>query len=374
MSDVANDTATIERWKATRQEELDAEAIYRALAESESTPERRRLFEELADDERRHATHWEERLREADVDPGPGRPGQRARVLCKLAGDFGDTVVVPIMRDREALSTEAYLDESRAFADDEERHERALVALVGDTRGEPIGRALARLQRGRAAGGNALRAAVLGVNDGLVSNAALVMGVAGAGIASKDILVTGVAGLIAGAGSMAMGEWISVQSSRELHARELQIEEQHIAASAEEEQAELALVYEQKGLHPREARQIAERLSADPTTALDIHAREELGIDPEELGGSPWVAAGTSFVLFVVGAILPILPFAFLSGHVAVGVALAVSALGLFGIGAAITLLTGRSVLLSGSRQLAFGAAAFLVTYGVGALFGAVVG
>ncbi len=374
MSDLANETATIERWKATRQEELDAEAIYRALAESERTPERRRLFEELADDERRHATHWEERLREADVDPGPARPGQRARVLCKLAGDFGDTVVVPIMRDREALSTEAYLDESRAFADDEERHERALVALVGDTRGEPIGRALARLQRGRAAGGNALRAAVLGVNDGLVSNAALVMGVAGAGIASKDILVTGVAGLIAGAGSMAMGEWISVQSSRELHARELQIEEQHIAASAEEEQAELALVYEQKGLHPREARQIAERLSADPTTALDIHAREELGIDPEELGGSPWVAAGTSFVLFVLGAILPILPFVFLSGHVAVGVALAVSALGLFGIGAAITLLTGRSVLLSGSRQLAFGAAAFLVTYGVGALFGAVVG
>jgi VIT1/CCC1 family predicted Fe2+/Mn2+ transporter len=374
MSGVVTDPATIERWRATRQEELDAEAIYRALASSEADPERAGVFSGLADDEGRHAAHWEARLREAGIDPGPARPGQRARVLSKLAGDFGDTVVAPIMREREKLSTEAYLDESGEFALDEERHARALAALIGDTRGEPIGRALARLQRGRAAGGNALRAAVLGVNDGLVSNASLVMGVAGAGVASKDILVTGVAGLIAGACSMAMGEWISVQSSRELSARELQIEQQHLVASAEEEQAELALVYEQKGLHPREARQVAERLSADPTTALDTHAREELGIDPEELGGSPWVAAGASFVLFVLGAILPIVPFALLSGNTAVAVALAVSALGLFGIGAAITLLTGRGVLVSGARQLAFGAAAFLVTYGVGVLFGAAVG
>ncbi len=374
MTALETDPDTIERWKAARQEELDAEAIYRALAAAQTIPERAELFAAIADDERRHAAHWEELLRAAGVQPGPARPGQRARILCRLAGDFGDTVVVPIMRDREAHSTEAYMDESGAFAIDEERHARALATLVGETRGEPIGRALARLQRGRAAGGNALRAAVLGVNDGLVSNASLVMGVAGAGIASKDILVTGVAGLIAGACSMAMGEWISVQSSRELSARELKIEEEHLAASAEEEQAELALVYEQKGLHPQEARQVAERLSADPTTALDTHAREELGIDPEELGGSPWVAAGTSFVLFVLGAILPIIPFTFLSGHAAVAVALAVSALGLFGIGAAITLLTGRSVLASGFRQLAFGAAAFAVTYGIGALFGTAIG
>jgi VIT1/CCC1 family predicted Fe2+/Mn2+ transporter len=374
MSDVVIDPATNERWTATRQEELDAEAIYRALASSEHDPERARIFAGLADDERRHAAHWDARLREAGVDPGPARPGQRARLLANLAGDFGDTVVAPIMREREKLATEAYLDESRAFALDEQRHARALAALVGDTRGEPIGRALARLQRGRAAGGNALRAAVLGVNDGLVSNASLVMGVAGAGVASSDILITGVAGLIAGACSMAMGEWVSVQSSRELSAHELQIERQHLAASADEEQAELALVYEQKGLHPREARQVAERLSADPATALDTHAREELGIDPDELGGSPWVAAGASFALFVLGAILPIVPFAFLSGNTAVAVALVVSALGLFGIGAAITLLTGRGVLRSGSRQLVFGAAAFAVTYGVGALFGTFVG
>ena len=250
MTALETDPATIERWKAARQEELDAEAIYRALAAAQTTPERAELFAGIADDERRHAEHWEELLRAAGVEPGPAGPGQRARILCRLAGDFGDTVVVPIMRDREALSTEAYMDDSGAFAADEERHARALATLVGDTRGEPIGRALARLQRGRAAGGNALRAAVLGVNDGLVSNASLVMGVAGAGVASKDILVTGVAGLIAGACSMAMGEWISVQSSRELSARELAVEQRHIVTESEVEQAELALVYEQKGLHP----------------------------------------------------------------------------------------------------------------------------
>jgi VIT1/CCC1 family predicted Fe2+/Mn2+ transporter len=219
-----------------------------------------------------------------------------------------------------------------------------------------------------------LRAAVLGVNDGLVSNASLVMGVAGARVASSDILLTGIAGLIAGACSMAMGEWISVQSSRELAERELAIEREHIASQGEQELAELALVYEQKGLDPVEARHVADVLMADPTTALDTHAREELGIDPDELGGSPWVAAGTSFLLFVLGAIVPVIPFVFLSGTAAVSVALVASAAALFGIGVAITLLTGRSPLLAGLRQLAFGGAAFAVTYGVGALFGAAVG
>jgi len=374
MTEVSVDPATVERWKASLKDETDAEAVYRALAAAQRDPARRALFTEIADDERRHAAHWEERLRDAGVDPGSLGPGQRARILCRLAPDFGTTVVIPIMRDREAQSTEAYLDESHAFAEDEQRHARALAGLVGDTRGEPIGRALARLQRGRAGGGNALRAAVLGVNDGLVSNASLVMGVAGARVASSDILLTGIAGLIAGACSMAMGEWISVQSSRELSERELAIEREHIATEGEQELAELALVYEQKGLDPVDARHVADVLMADPTTALDSHAREELGIDPDELGGSPWVAAGASFLLFVIGAIVPVLPFVFLTGTAAVSVALAAAAVGLFAIGAAITLLTGRSPLRSGARQLLFGGAAFAVTYGVGALFGTAVG
>jgi len=365
-----SDPETTDRWLATRRDELDAEAVYRALAAAEADAARKEVFEKIADDERRHAEHWEERLRKAGIDPGPAAPSQRARLLCRLARDFGDTVVLPIMRDREVQATESYLDDSGQFARDEEQHARLLATIVGDVRGEPVGHALAQLQRGRAAGGNALRAAVLGVNDGLVSNASLVMGVAGAGVASRDILVTGVAGLIAGACSMAMGEWISVQSSRELHERELSLERDHIASDADAEGAELELVYEQKGLHPAQAEDVAKVLMADPLTALDTHAREELGIDPDELGGSPWVAAGTSFALFVVGAILPVLPFIVFSGAAAIGVTLGVSALGLFGIGAAITLLTGKSPLVSGARQLAFGAAAFAVTYGVGVLFG----
>ena len=144
---------------------------------------------------------------------------------------------------------------------------------------------------------------------------------------------------------MAMGEWISVQSSRELSAKELAIEERHIATEADVERAELALVYEQKGLHPREARKVAERVVVRRQTALDTHAREELGIDPEELGGSPGSRRGCRSSSSSSAPILPILPFVFLSGSTAVVVALALSALGLFAIGAAITLLTGRSPL-----------------------------
>jgi VIT1/CCC1 family predicted Fe2+/Mn2+ transporter len=369
-----SEALAVAQWLATRRDELDAEAVYRALAAAEANEERRALFIQIADDERRHAAHWEGLLREVGADVEPGAVSPRARLLCRLAQDFGGTVVVPIMRDREAQSTEAYLGGSLEFARDEQRHARALATVVGDVRGEPIGRALAQLQRGRAAGGNALRAAVLGVNDGLVSNASLVLGVAGAGVASRDILVTGVAGLIAGACSMAMGEWISVQSSRELHERDLSLEREHLVLDADSESAELELVLEQKGLRPDMAASVAKTLMADPLTALDTHAREELGIDPGELGGSPWVAAGTSFLLFVVGAIVPVLPFAFLASGPGVGVALGISAVGLFGIGAAITLLTGKSALRSGIRQLAFGAAAFAVTYGVGALFGTAVG
>lgn len=370
------DGATLDRWRQALAGEVDAEAVYRALAASEQDQSRRSVLSALADDEERHVQHWVGRLRAAGVDPAPLQPGQRARLLCRLVPQFGDTVVLPIMRDRERLATEAYAagGDAPGISADERKHAVLLGSLVGETRGEPIGHALGRLQRGRADGGNALRAAVLGVNDGLVSNLSLVMGVAGAGVASQDILVTGVAGLIAGAGSMAMGEWISVQSSRELHERELSVERAHIEADPSREEAELALVYEQKGLHPAQAKDVAASLMADPQTALDTHAREELGIDPDELGGSPWVAAGASFALFVVGAIIPVLPFVALDGGAAVATALAASVVGLFVIGAAITLLTGRSVLRSGLRQLAFGLAAAAVTYGVGTLFGVALG
>jgi VIT1/CCC1 family predicted Fe2+/Mn2+ transporter len=258
---------------------------------------------------------------------------------------------------------------------EERSHARLLRVISGTTAGGLEGGAIAQLEgRHRAAGGNALRAAVLGANDGRVSNLSLVMGVAGAELSGQSILITGLAGLLAGAGSMALGEWLSVQSSRELYQRQIIIEARELAEAPEEEEAELALIYQAKGLPEAQANDLAKRLIANEASALDTLAREELGVDPQELGGSAWVAAGTSFVLFAIGAIIPVLAFIFLSGMTAVIASLALSALGLFGIGAAITLMTGRSVLFSGARQVLFGLAAAALTYGIGRLIGVSIG
>jgi VIT1/CCC1 family predicted Fe2+/Mn2+ transporter len=223
-------------------------------------------------------------------------------------------------------------------------------------------------------GGNALRAAVLGANDGLVSNLSLVMGVAGAGLESRVILITGLAGLLAGACSMAMGEWISVQSSRELYERELAVERVEIARFPEEEYQELVEIYEERGLSTSVAQQMATHVMADAERALEVMAREELGIDPEELGGSAWTAATSSFVLFVAGAVVPVAWFACFSTAAAVPLSLAASAVALFAIGAAITRVTSRSPWRSGTRQLAMGLAAAAATYGIGYLLGVSVG
>ncbi len=219
-------------------------------------------------------------------------------------------------------------------------------------------------------GGNVLRAAVLGVNDGLVSNLSLVMGVAGAELDGRAILITGLAGLLAGASSMAMGEWLSVQSSRELNSRQLAIEKQHLAQIPEIEAEEFVQMYKAKGLSDELAREVAAQLMENPDHALDTMAREELGINPQDLGGSAWQAAGASFALFAVGAIVPVVPFFFLGHMDAVMVSLVASAIALFVIGAGITRLTGRSILFAGTRQLLFGLGAAALTYGIGRLIG----
>lgn len=169
---------------------------------------------------------------------------------------------------------------------------------------------------------------------------------------------------------MALGEWLSVQSSRELYQRQIEIERSELATDPQEEAEELALIYQSKGLDPEQARATAARIMSDQANALETLAREELGIDPEELGGSAWEAAITSFLLFAVGAIVPVLPFIFLSGSLAVVVSLAFGAIGLFLIGAGITLFTGRTVLASGTRQVAFGLVAAAATYLIGLLIG----
>ncbi len=363
------------RYQANLQDEMDSAALYRTLADLEVQPQLAEVYRRLAVVEERHAQFWEQCLRATGQPVPPRRPGWRSRGLSWLARHLGPQFVLPTIATLEEVGRHMYDRQPEAQATqmpaDERSHARLFRTIVDASRTGMEGSALARLEgRHRAVGGNALRAAVLGANDGLVSNFSLIMGVAGAALSPQSILITGLAGMLAGACSMAMGEWLSVQSSRELYQRQIAIEAGEIAAVPEEEQEELVLIYEAKGLSPEAARKIAAEVMANAGHALDTLAREELGINPEELGGSPWVAAGVSFGLFATGACLPVAPFAFLTGMPAVMVSLAVSTVALFLVGAAITLLTGRSVWYSGLRQLLFGSVAAGVTYGIGRLLG----
>ena len=221
----------------------------------------------------------------------------------------------------------------------------------------------------RSGGGGALRAGVFGANDGLVSNFSLVMGVSGAGADERFILLAGIAGLLAGAFSMAAGEYVSVRAQRELFERQIEIERREIREHPEAEHVELVQIYQRKGLPRRDAQQLARAMMADPQRALDTHAREELGLDPTDLG-SPWRAASSSFLLFALGAVIPVLPYVFLAEPWAVYLSALLSALALFSIGAALARITGRNPLWSGGRMLLIGGCAATITYLVGMLIG----
>jgi VIT1/CCC1 family predicted Fe2+/Mn2+ transporter len=365
----------VARYRMNHQGEIDGAALYRTMAEVTTQPQLAEVYRRLAAIEEKHAQFWEQQLRTAGQSVPPRRPSWRARTLRWLAKRLGASFVLPTLATMEQADRHLYDAQPEArtttMPTDERSHARLLSLMASTSRAGIEGRALARLEgRHRAVGGNALRAAVLGANDGLVSNLSLVMGVAGAQLSGQGVLITGLAGLLAGACSMAMGEWLSVQSARELSQRQLAIEAEEIRAVPHEEQQELALIYEAKGLPPDEARKVAAEIMTDETKALETLAQEELGIDPAELGGSPWEAAAMSFVLFAVGAILPVVPFAVLTGIHAVIASLGISAAALFGIGAAITLFTGRNALYVGSRQLLFGLVAAGLTYGIGRLLG----
>jgi vacuolar iron transporter family protein len=365
----------IRRYRQSLQAETDGAALYRALAEVESSPEIAEVYRRLAATEERHADRWRSRLQEAGQAVLAPRPGFRTRFLAWLARRFGIDAVLPFIVQEEVKDSRAYSHHPEAreagIVADEQSHARIFRHLAAVAPGGVDGASLARLGgRHRASGGNALRAAVLGANDGLVSNFSLVMGVAGANLEPKTILLTGMAGLLAGAISMALGEWLSVQSSRELYQRQLQIEQTELETAPEEEQEELALIYQAKGVAPEQARELAARLIGDQGTALDTLAREELGIDPADLGGSAWVAAGTSFLLFALGAIVPVLPYLGVGGSTAVVTSALLSAAALFILGAGTTLFTGRPPVSACIRQVFFGLAAAAVTFGLGKLVG----
>lgn len=368
----------VERWLENRREEVDSASQYRAMAAAEKRAEVAEIYRKLAAVEEKHAGFWEDRLRAAGVEPGPRVPSFRARMLGWIARTLGAGAILPTMAAGEYADRNHYLahPETRgtSMTEEERMHARVLGSVLARTKGLEGG-ALARIEgRHRNVGGNALRAAVLGANDGLCSNLSLVMGVAGATIDHRTILLTGLAGLLAGACSMALGEWVSVTSARELAEREIRIEKSEVEENPTEEREELQLIYESKGLGTKEAAELSDTLMKDSKTALEALTREELGIDPEQLGGSPWTAALTSFSLFAFGAIIPVLPFFFVHDARAPWMAVGAGGIGLFAMGVAISLFTGRSAVWSGTRQLMLGFAAAGLTFGIGRLIGVAVG
>jgi vacuolar iron transporter family protein len=369
----------VARFRTNRQEEIDSAAIYAAIAKMEANEKLAEVYRRLAASEEAHVGFWEGKLRAAGARVPARRPSLRSRVIVWLSRRFGSQSVIPMLAMKEQAGRHDYDDQPDALAENlpavESSHAR-LLSTISHARGSGMeGGMLARLEgRHRAVGGNALRAAVLGANDGLVSVLSLVMGVAGAHSSNHAILVAGLAGTLAGACAMAMGEWLSVQSARELAMRQIAIERDELMEAPEEEGQELSLIYQAKGLGREEADALAAKLMADRENVLDTLTREELGLDPAELGGSAWEAAVTSFFLFFAGAIAPVVPFVLLTGQAAVIGSLAASGAALFLTGATITLMTGRGVLFSGMRQLLIGMGAAAVTFGIGRLIGVTVG
>ncbi|MCQ4082361.1 VIT1/CCC1 transporter family protein [Streptomyces sp. RB6PN25] len=362
-------------FRAALDSERQSAALYRGLAAG-ATGERRQIFLELAAVEERHAAHWAQKLTAlGERVPEPGSPGMRTRLLSWLAHRFSVDAVLPMVERAEHADAGSYDADPHAapgMAADERSHARVLTRLREESPAAAAegARGIARRERWhRSDRSGALRAAVFGVNDGLVSNTSLVMGFAGSGAAATTIVFAGVAGLLAGAFSMAAGEYISMRSQREAYEREIALEADELRDDPEAEAEELALIHRAKGLDAEEAERVAMTIMKDHDTALETMAREELGLDPEELG-SPWSAAASSLIAFALGAVVVIVPFLFGSGAPALIAAIMLAGAALFTVGATLGLLNGRALLRSGARQLLIGGLAALVVFAIGHAIG----
>jgi len=358
----------LQRYAENYLKEQDGIALYQAMAAAEKDPERAEVFTKLAKAEERHATRWANLLRSNGARVPEYKPGSRVRLLGWFSRRFGTHHVLPVVSGLELRDQDAYAGQAEAggMSAEERVHSRTLrvMHLHGETRPSSI----LDSQRGAGRGGS-LRAVVFGANDGLLSNFGLVMGISGANAEPRFILLAGVAGLLAGAFSMAAGEYVSVRSQRELFEEQIALEQQELEMSPEEEKEELSLIYQAKGIPGKQAEELANRILANPQTAIDTLAREELGLDPNSLA-SPWTAAVSSFISFAIGALIPVAPYFLLSGPPAFFLSAGICGLALFAVGAAISVFTGRSVVVSGLRMLGIGALAASVTYLIGRLVG----
>jgi VIT1/CCC1 family predicted Fe2+/Mn2+ transporter len=332
--------------------ERESAWLYRRVSAAEPDPRKRALFDALAQAAEHQAQEWVAQL---GTEPA-FRPSPRARVVAALLPRLGPERLRPILVAMKLRGLSVYSAPPPAAG-------HAMPTSV-----EQIG------ARHRGFGGGNLRAAVFGVNDGLLSNASLILGVAGAGVDARFVLTSGVAGLLAGALSMAAGEYVSVRSQREMFEYQIGLEREELAEYPEEEAEELALIYQARGMELQRARELAHALVREPTHALDTLAREELGLNPDDLG-SPWGAAGFSFAAFSVGAVLPLLPFLFgLAIGPGMAVAIGTTLVALFLVGLAISLYAGRSALAGGLRMMGIGALAGGATYAIGKVLGVAIG
>jgi VIT1/CCC1 family predicted Fe2+/Mn2+ transporter len=340
-------------------EEQRSAFLYQVCAAAEKSTTRAELFRRLAGEAEAQGAIWRAQLTaRGSSPPGPFEPDARTRLVARMVGWFGPRRLRGVLSAMKVRGMQVYASPDAATTDPH----------LPPVAGAP----LEHRHKGLGSGGN-LRAAVFGVNDGLVSNASLILGVAGAGADAKAVVLAGVAGLAAGAFSMAVGEYVSVRSQRELFEYQIALERDELEQYPEAEAQELALIYEAKGLPKREAEQVAKRIVADPEHALDTLAREELGLNPGELG-SPIGAAASSFGAFATGALLPLVPFVVATGGNALPISIGTTAVALFAIGGTLSLFTGRNAFASGARMLALGAAAGAVTYAIGSLVGVAVG
>ncbi len=328
------------------QSEKTAAFLSRVAARSEPDPVRKAMFRTLAEMAERQAT-----IVARDLGPVPAwRPTRRTRLIAGVTRLIGTRAARPLLAASKVRGLSVYTAGPKN------------TGHAAPTAAEEIG------GKHRGTGGGKLRAAVFGVNDGLVSNVSLVMGVAGAAFQPEMIVLTGAAGLLAGAFSMAAGEYVSMRSQRELYEYQIAQERDELVRYADEEAQELALIYNARGLPMDEAHSIARKLISNPDVALDTLAREELGLNPDDLG-SPWGAALWSFLAFSLGAVLPLLPFVAGYGADAIPAAAVLAGLALFGVGGTLSLFSGRSVALGGLRMLLIGALAATATYLIGSLF-----
>ncbi len=368
-----DDSDRVKRWRELLGSERDAAELYSRIAAAE-TGERRTIFEELAAVERRHAAHWAEKIRDAgQAVPPAGRPGLRTRLLAAAASRLSPGAVLPLIERAERADAGRYdadPDAAPGMAADEHGHARTIAKLIEGGRPAPRQQIARREPWHRGDKSGALRAGVFGVSDGLVSNTALVMGVAGSGASHPVILLAGTAGLLSGSFSMAAGEYVSMASQREMYQREIALEAQELQEKPEEEHDELVLLYRAKGLPREDAMRLADQIMADRQVALDTLAREELGLDPGQLG-SPLSAAISSMLTFAAGALVVLLPYLIGGGTAALVAAITLAAAALLAVGAGIGMLNGRPAVRSGLRQLLLGGAAALVTFGIGHLIGA---